>query len=113
MSNVSTPSDKEGRELLKRDFGPAAIYERNQSNFKHCLELEDDEYRGFLWKVAMEDRIWKMKQARLGIIESHEYEQSLTEAQKKDFIDHHNWFQSLTEDEKQTLNYDDEKQKLM
>jgi hypothetical protein len=54
-----------------------------------------------------------MKQARLGIIESCEYEQSLTEAQKKDFIDHHSWFQSLTKDEKQMLNYDDEKQKLM
>ncbi len=48
---------------------------------------------------------------RLGIIESREYEDSLTEAQKKDLIDHHNWFQSLTENEKLTLNYDDEKQK--
>jgi hypothetical protein len=54
-----------------------------------------------------------MKRARLGIIESHEYEQSLTEAQKKDFIDHHNWFQSLTKDMKRMLNYNDEKQKLM
>jgi hypothetical protein len=83
FSNVSIPSDEEGMELLKRDFGPAAIYERNQRNFQHCLELGGDEYRGFLWKVAMEDRIWKMKQARLGIIESCEYEQLLTEAQKE------------------------------
>ncbi len=113
LSNVSIPLDEEGTGLLKRDFGPAAIYERNQRNFQHCLELEGDEYRGFLWKVAMEDRILKMKRARLGIIESREYEQSLTEAQKKDFIDQHNWFQSLTEDEKRTLNYYDEKQKLM
>ncbi len=74
LSNVSIPSDKEGRELLKRDFGSAAIYEHNQQNFLHCLELEGDEYRGFLQKVAMEDRIWKKKQARLGIIESREYE---------------------------------------
>ena len=61
LSDVSIPSDKEGRELLKRDFRPAAIYEHNQRNFQHCLELEGDGYRGFLWKVAMEDRIWQMK----------------------------------------------------
>ena len=113
MSDVSIPSDKEGRERLKRDFGLATIYECNQHNFQHFLELEGEEYRGFLRKVAMEERIWKMKQARLGIIESREYEQSLTEAQKKDFIDHHNWFQSLTKDMKRMLNYNDEKQKLM
>jgi hypothetical protein len=113
LSDVSIPSNKEGREQLKREFGPAAICDHNQRNFHHCFELEGDEYRGFLWKVAMEDRIWRMKQDRLGIIESREYEDSLTEAQKKDLIDHHNWFQLLTENEKLTLNYNDEKQKQM
>ncbi len=57
LSDVSIPSDKEGRELLKRDFRPAANYEHNQHNFQHCLELEGDKYRGFLRKVAMEDII--------------------------------------------------------
>jgi hypothetical protein len=90
LSNVSIPSNKEVREQLKREFGQAAIFDHNQCNFHHCFELEGDEYRGFLLKVAMEDRIMRMKQDRLGIIEFHEYEDSLTEAQKKDFIDHHN-----------------------
>ncbi len=46
LSYVSIPSNEEGRELLKRDFGPAAIYKRNQRNIQHCLELEGDKYRG-------------------------------------------------------------------
>ncbi len=48
LSNVSIPLDKEGRELMKIDFWPAAIYEHNQHNFQHCLELEGDKYRGGL-----------------------------------------------------------------
>ena len=86
LSDVSVPSDDDGRRQLLVDVSPAGLYERNQRNIEISISIEDwSEYLAFSRKVVADERVRKMKADRVLQLQSRLDAASQTEAEKTEF----------------------------
>ena len=86
LSDVSVPSDDDGRRQLLVDVSPAGLYERNQRNIEISISIEDwSEYLAFSRKVVADERVRKMKAARVLQLQSRLDAASQTEEEKSEF----------------------------
>ena len=80
LSDVSVPSDDEGRESILADISPASLYERDLRNTEIAIAIDDwADYLDFARKMTRQEGL-QMK-ADFGSI----YEESQTEDKKTDF----------------------------
>ncbi len=57
LSDVSVPSDDEGRESILADISPGSLYERNLRNTEIAIAIDDwSEYLEFARKITMDER---------------------------------------------------------
>ena len=86
LSDVSVPSDDEGRCQLLVDVSPAGLYERNQRNIEISISIEDwSEFLAFRRKIVADERVRKMKADRVLQLQSRLDTASQTEEEKTDF----------------------------
>ena len=86
LSDVSVPSDDEGRLRVLADVSPAALYERNQRNIEILIAIKDwSEYLAFGRKIVADERVRKMKADRVLQLQSRLDAASQTEEEKTDF----------------------------
>jgi len=100
LSDVSVPSDEEGKEQFLSECTLQAYNERTARNREYSLRLEWPQYEEFGRKVMLDERIRKMKRDRIEQLRSRAYEASMSSEEKAEFWDIHNWWQSLSEEEK-------------
>ena len=86
LSDMSVPSDDEGRLRVLADVFPAALYEQNQRNIEILIAIEDwSEYVAFGCKIVADEQVRKMKADRVLQLQSCSYAESQTEAEKTKF----------------------------
>ena len=86
LSDVSVPSDDEGRDKILADVSPASVYERNQRNIEISIAIEDwSDYQDFARKITIDERVRKMKADRVQQLRQRAYMASQTEEEKTDF----------------------------
>ena len=100
LSDVSVPSDEEGKEKFLSEFTLQSYNDRTNRNREYSLHLEWPQYEEFCRKVILDERIRKMKRDRIEQLRSREHEASMTCEEKAEFWDIHNWWQSLSDEEK-------------
>ena len=100
LSDVSVPSDEEGKEQFLSECTLQAYNDRTARNREYSLRLEWPQYKEFGRKVMLDERIRKMKRDRIEQLRSRAYEASMSSEEKAEFWDIHNWWQSLSEEEK-------------
>lgn len=98
LSDVSVPSDEEGREKFLSECTLQAYNDRTDTNREYSLGLEWPQYEEFGRKVMLDERIRKMKRDRIEQLKSRAYEAALSPEEKADFWNVHNTWQSLCED---------------
>ena len=101
LSDVSVPSDEEGKEKFLSEFTLQSYNDRTNRNREYSLRLEWPQYEEFGRKVMLDERIRNMKSDRIEQLRSRAYGAALSHEEKADFWNVHNWWQSLGEDEKQ------------
>jgi hypothetical protein len=86
LSDVSVPSDDEGRESILADISPGSLYERNLRNTEIAIAIDDwSEYLEFARKITMDERVCKMKADHVLQLQQRAYEESQTKEEKTDF----------------------------
>ena len=86
LSDVSVPSDDEGRESILADISPGSLYERKLRNTEIAIAIDDwSEYLEFARKITMNKRVRKMKADRVLQLRQRAYEESQTKEEKTDF----------------------------
>ena len=101
LSDVSVPSDEEGKEKFFSECTLQSYNERTNRNCEYSLGLEWPQYEEFGRKVMLDERIRKMKRDRIEQLRSRAYEAALSVEEKANFWNVHHWWQSLSEEEKQ------------
>ena len=100
LSDVSVPSDEEGKEKFLSECTLQAYNDRTDRNCEYSLGVEWPQYEEFGRKVMLDERIRKMKCDRIEQLRSRAYGAVLSPEERADFWNVHNWWQSLGEDEK-------------
>ena len=100
LSDVSVPSDEEGKDQFLSKCTLQAYNDRTARNRKYSLRLEWPQYKEFGCKVMLDERIRKMKRDRIEQLRSRAYEASMSSEEKAECGDIHNWWQWLSEEEK-------------
>ena len=100
LSDVSVPSDEEGKEKFLSECTLQAHNDRTERNREYSLGVEWPQYEEFGRKVMLDEQIRKMKRDRIEQLRLRAYEASMSIDEKAEFWDIHNWWQSLSEEEK-------------